>query len=207
MIKASDIMSKDVVTISASSTVAKAVELMKQKRLRSLIVDRSDEYDAYGMVTETDVVYKITALGKDPTQAQVYEIMTKPCISVNPELSIEAVVRLFADNGIHRAPVVAGTLLGIISITDILRRSDFVESPKGFLFEGKIKKGIEQARIICAFHGDTSGECSGAWDQVEELQAEASLQKAERNISIRASFEEYCAANPNAPECRIFYED
>ena len=56
--------------------------------------------------------------------------MTKPCITVNPDLGVEYVARLFANTKIRRAPVVEGELLGIISISDILNKGDFVEKPK-----------------------------------------------------------------------------
>ncbi len=130
MIKAEEIMTKDVVTISGSATVAEAVKLMKEKGLRALVVERRTDNDPYGMVTETDIIYKVAAYGKDPKTMRVYEIMTKPCIAVNPELGVEYVARLFANTRIRRAPVIKGSLLGVISISDILRKSDFVEKPK-----------------------------------------------------------------------------
>ncbi|MDV3349997.1 CBS domain-containing protein [Leptolyngbyaceae cyanobacterium CCMR0082] len=130
MMAAREIMTQDVVSISGSATVAEAVALMKEKGLRALIVDRRNEDDPYGMVTETDIVYKVAAHGHDPKEMRVYQIMTKPCIVVTPELGVEYVARLFANTKIRRAPVVQGRLLGVISISDILRKSDFVEKPK-----------------------------------------------------------------------------
>lgn len=130
MMKAEEIMTKEVVTIPGSATVAEAVKLMKDHGLRSLIVETRTENDPYGMVTETDIIYKVAAYGHDPQKMRVYEIMTKPCIVVNPELGAEYVARLFANTGVRRAPVIKGKLLGIISISDILRKSDFVEKPK-----------------------------------------------------------------------------
>ncbi|MEM7554646.1 MAG: CBS domain-containing protein [Cyanobacteria bacterium P01_A01_bin.84] len=130
MMKAEEIMTKDVVSISGSATVAEAVKLMKDKGLRALVVETRSEDDPYGMVTETDIIYKVAAYGKDPKQMRIYEIMTKPCIVVNPELGVEYVARLFANTRIRRAPVIKGKLLGVISLTDILRKSDFVEKPK-----------------------------------------------------------------------------
>lgn len=128
--KAEEIMTKDVVSISGLATVAEAVDLMKDKGLRALIVERRNDNDPYGIVTETDIIYKVAAYGKDPKEIRVYEIMTKPCIVVNPELGVEYVARLFANTRTRRAPVVKGKLLGIISISDILKKSDFVEKPK-----------------------------------------------------------------------------
>ncbi len=130
MMQAQEIMTKDVVTISGSATVADAVKLMKDKGLRSLIVERRTYGDPYGIISETDIVYKVAAFGKDPKQMHVYEIMTKPCIVVTPELGVEYVARLFANTRIRRAPVVSGELVGVISTSDILRKSDFVEKPK-----------------------------------------------------------------------------
>ncbi|BAY09835.1 CP12 domain-containing protein [Calothrix sp. NIES-2098] len=204
MMKAEDIMTKTVVSIRGSATVAEAVGLMKEKGLRALVVDRRYEHDAYGMVTETDIVYKVTAYGKDPKQVRVYEIMSKPCIVVNPELSVEYVARLFANTGIRRAPVIQGKLLGIISITDILTKSDFVEAPKALVLEERIQKAIADARSICTEQGAYSKACAAAWDEVEELQAEAAHQKAEGMESAKHSFEEYCKDNPEAPECRQY---
>ena len=130
MMKAQEIMTKDVVTVSGSATVAEAVKLMKDKGLRALVVERGNDSDPYGMVTETDIIYKVAAYGKDPKEMRVYQIMTKPCIVVNPDLGVEYIARLFANNRIRRAPVIEGKLLGIISISDILNKSDFVEKPK-----------------------------------------------------------------------------
>ncbi len=130
MMRADEIMTKDVVSISGSATIAEAVKLMKDKGLRALIVDRRSDSDPYGIVTETDIVYKVAAFGHDPKKMRVYEIMTKPCVVVNPDLGVEYVARLFANTRIRRAPVVKGELLGVISISDILNKSDFVEKPK-----------------------------------------------------------------------------
>jgi CBS domain-containing protein len=204
MMKAEDIMTKDVITIRGSASVAEAVRLMKEKHLRALVVDRRYDNDAYGMVSETDIVYKVIAYGKDPKQVRVYEIMSKPCIVVNPELSVEYVARLFANTGIRRAPVIQGKLLGIISITDILTKSNFVEAPTALRLEEKIQKSIAAARAICTQYGAYSKACAAAWDEVEELQAEVAHQTAEGMVSAKVSFEEYCRENPNAPECRKY---
>jgi predicted transcriptional regulator len=179
-----------VATIRGSATVADAVKVMKDKGLRALIVERRHDRDSYGIITETDIVYKIAAFGKDPKKTRVYEIMTKPCIVVNPNLGVEYVARLFANTGIRRAPVIKGDLLGIISVTDILKKSKFVEEPQEVLMENQIQKAIKEARSICEAKGASSKECATAWDIVEELQAEAAHQQAKK--PPKSAFEEYC---------------
>ncbi len=123
MLRAKDIMTTEVVTIQGQATVAEAIALMKEKGVRALVVERRNEEDAYGILTETDIVYKVAAYGKDPKAVQVHEVMTKPCIVVNPDLGVEYVARLFANTGIRRAPVIKEQLLGIVSVTDILRKA------------------------------------------------------------------------------------
>ncbi len=204
MLKARDIMTTSVVTVSGSATVAEAVKLMKDKGLRALIVDRRNDSDPYGIVTETDIVYKVAAFGHDPKKMRVYEIMTKPCVVVNPDLGVEYVARLFANTRIRRAPVIEGKLLGIISISDLLTKSDFVEKPQQLYLEDRIEAAREDARSICAEKGATSPECAAAWDAVEELQAAAAHRRQEKKESN--SLKDYCAENPDALECRI-YED
>ena len=68
-------------------------------------------------------MYKVAAYGKDPNAVEICEIMTKPCIVVNPDLSVEYVARLFANHHLHRAPVIKKKLLGIVSVTDIMRQT------------------------------------------------------------------------------------
>ncbi|MFG6094246.1 CBS domain-containing protein [Leptolyngbyaceae cyanobacterium CCMR0082] len=178
MMQAKDIMTADVITISGSATVAEAVELMKNKGLRALIVDRRNEDDPYGMVTETDIVYKVAAYGHNPKEMRVFEIMTKPCIVVPPDLGVEYVARLFTNTKIRRAPVVQGRLMGIISVSDILCKSDFVEKPKRLFIEDEIDVARQEARKVCEDQGATSPACAAAWDVVEELQATAAHQRA-----------------------------
>ena len=202
MMKAQDIMTADVETIRGSATVAEAVKIMNDLCLRALIVERRHDQDAYGIITETDIIYKVIAYGKDPAKVRVYEIMTKPCITVNPDLGVEYVARLFANTGIRRAPVIQDSLIGIISVTDILSKSDFLEKPKSVLLDQQIQDAIAEAKKISAEKGVNSKDCAVAWDIVEELQAEAAHQRAQ--ALEKTAFEIYCEENPDAAEARIY---
>jgi CBS domain-containing protein len=202
MLKASDIMTQEVVTIRGSATAAEAVKLMREKGLHTLIVERRHDQDAYGILTDSDIVYKVTAFGIDPKKVRVYEIMAKPCVVVNPDLGVEYVARLFANTNIRIAPVIKDKLLGIISITDILSKGDFVERPKETFLEQEIQKAVASARAICAEKGPNSRECAVAWDIVEELEAEASHQRAKK--LDKTSFDLYCEEFPDAQEARMY---
>lgn len=200
--KAADIMTTDVATIRSYDTIAQAIKLMNAKGLHALIVERRHEQDAYGILTDSDIVYKVIAYGKDPEQTRVCEVMTKPCITVNPDLGVEYVSRLFANTGIHRAPVIRENLLGIISLTDILTRGKLVEAPPAKKLDQRIQEAVSEARAACIKFGLTSKECTVAWDTVEELQAEAAHQRAEK--LRRTAFDDYCDEFPEAAEARIY---
>jgi CBS domain-containing protein len=95
---------------------------MRKHQVHALVVERSGPDDAYGLITDEDIVYNIMAEGEDPLAVQVYEVMMKPCVVVNPDLGVEFVAKLFANVGIRCAPVIQEKLLGIISVTDILHK-------------------------------------------------------------------------------------
>ncbi|MGI0485155.1 CBS domain-containing protein [Pantanalinema rosaneae CENA516] len=189
MAKASDIMTEDVATVRGSATVAEAVRLMKLKGLHSLIVDRRSDDDAYGIVTDTDIASKVVAYGKDPKQVRVYEVMTKPCVVINPDLAVEYVARLFAQTGIDRAPVIQGDLVGIISVTDILLKADFLENPRVQVLENALQKAIAEARAVLAAQGAAAEATQAAWEAVNEIEAELAFCKGE--APAKTAFEQY----------------
>ncbi|MFW6357612.1 MAG: CBS domain-containing protein [Chroococcales cyanobacterium] len=201
MLKASDIMTDEVATIRGSATVAEAVQLMKFKKLRALIVNLHNSQDAYGIVTQTDVVNQVVAYGKDATTMRVYEIMTKPCIVVNPDLGVEYVARLFSLTGIRIAPVIQGELLGIISESDILYKGDFLENPKVPLLRRELEKAITEAMAIAQAKGATSQECIDAWELVEDLEAEATYQEGVESPDT-TPFQQFCLDHPEVLKVR-----
>jgi CBS domain-containing protein len=115
-------MITEVATITASSLVSEAIGLMRAKHIHSLVVKPRGSEKSYGLLTEADIAYKVIAHGSDPKALKVSDIMTRPCIVVDPEMTVENAARLFANHHIHRAPVIKDELLGIISVTDILRK-------------------------------------------------------------------------------------
>lgn len=194
-------MTQDVVTIAGSATVAEAVKLMKLKELRALIVHTRSAQDAYGIVTQTDIVYKVVAYGKDPETVRVHEIMTKPCIVVNPDLGVEYVARLFANTGMRIAPVIRGELLGIISVTDILHKGDFVENPKIRVLQQELARAVAEAKALCASQESAAAECIKAWELAEELEAEAAYLDG-TPPKEKTAFQEYCEEHPEFLQIR-----
>jgi CBS domain-containing protein len=120
--KSRDIMTKKVVMVEEEASVAEAVTLMNEKKVSSLIVNRLNEDDSYGIITRRDVVNKVVAEGLDPQKLRVNHIMTKPLLTISPNLSIKHVARLMLYTGVRRMPVSDGhQIIGIVSNSDIFR--------------------------------------------------------------------------------------
>lgn len=174
--KVADIMTTNVITIRSSATVEQAAVLMKQSGVHALVVKRTDESDAYGIVAIGDIVGQVIASGRDPRQIRVYEIMTKPCVVLNPNLRVEYAARLLVQSNLHSAPVIQSELLGILSVSDILERSNAIENPRELSLADEIKTFSKQAKAICEDSGPRSKTCAEAWINVDALQAELAHQ-------------------------------
>mmetsp|Transcript_7395 Transcript_7395/g.13348 ORF Transcript_7395/g.13348 Transcript_7395/m.13348 type:complete len:114 (-) Transcript_7395:115-456(-) len=66
----------------------------------------------------------------------------------------------------------------------------------------RIKAAMAEAEAASAKFGKSSKEAANAWDTVEELEAEASHQKA--STVKKDPLEEYCEDSPEADECRTY---
>jgi predicted transcriptional regulator len=73
-----DIMKSNVITISAFATVRDALHLMREQNIKSLVVEKGNEHDAYGLVTYNDILKTIVAEEGDIDLINVYDICTKP---------------------------------------------------------------------------------------------------------------------------------
>jgi len=119
-IKASDIMSKNLVSIVPGSTVSEAAELMRKNNVGILPVVSAGELK--GMVTDRDMILRCIAGGEDPKQTKAQDVMTTNIAYISPERSVRDILSLMAAEQVHRVPVVEdGILQGIVSMADIAR--------------------------------------------------------------------------------------
>jgi CBS domain-containing protein len=126
---AKDIMQVEIATILDNMTVTEAAEQMRFEGVRSLIVEPHGEGDSYGIIAYADIVGKVLAKGLDPKAVYVHEVMTKPVITVNPDMPAQHIARLFGQHGFGHAPVVdCGKLLGVVSMTDLV--TELLTEPK-----------------------------------------------------------------------------
>ena len=117
---AAEIMTKPVVDIEPDATVAQAIAKMKENKIFSLLIKRDKRMDTWGFMSETDVIEKVVAKGRDLTEVYVHEIMTRPVITVAPSASLQDCAALLARADIRRVLVYDGkNIVGIVSSRDI----------------------------------------------------------------------------------------
>ena len=118
-----DVMKQNFDIIDGMTTVSEALKKMKYIETKTLIVDKRDEHDEYGVVLIADIAKQVLAKDRAPDRVNVYEVMAKPAISVDPNMDIRYCARLFENFGLSRAPVIeSGKMVGIISFTDMVLR-------------------------------------------------------------------------------------
>ncbi|UCC88614.1 MAG: CBS domain-containing protein [Anaerolineales bacterium] len=119
---AQEVMTKDVATIHPHVTVAEAIQRMRDRQVGSLLVEQLSPSDTWGIITQTDVVQKVVAPGKEPAQVKVAEVMTKPITAVQSDTSLQECARLMARDHIRRVFVFDGQdVIGVVSASDIFQ--------------------------------------------------------------------------------------
>ncbi|TGG91761.1 CBS domain-containing protein [Natronospirillum operosum] len=118
---AKEIMVRDVVTISCTATLRQAISLMKKNGIKCLVVDKRHANDAYGMITYSTIVKTISAESGDIDLINVYDVYTKPVLSVGEDLDVRYVARLMTDYGVKRVLVCNNNdLSGLITMHDLV---------------------------------------------------------------------------------------
>ncbi len=123
MIKVRDVMKLEFDMVQGLATVAEALQQMAHVETKCLVVEKRHENDEYGLVMLSDISKNVLARDRAPERVNIYEIMAKPVITVDPEMDIRYCARLFERFGISRAPVVENRrIIGIVSHTDMVLR-------------------------------------------------------------------------------------
>ncbi len=121
VIRARDVMHKGIVTIDGMATAREAAAKMRSEKVSCLLIKKRHDDDAWGIVVVQDLVKGVMVPGRSPLEVNVYEIMTKPIITVPADMDIRYVARLIYRAGIRRAPVEdGGEIVGMISLSSLI---------------------------------------------------------------------------------------
>ncbi len=115
-------MVKDLYSIDGLATVSEAMQMMKRHHVSSLVVDRRDADDEVGLVEVADIAKEVIGRNRAPGRVSVYEVMTKPVVTLPPDMLVRYAVRLLAQLGVSRAVVVdeARNAVGMVTLRDLI---------------------------------------------------------------------------------------
>lgn len=120
-IKVADLMRTTLHTIDGLASVQKAIEEMSRLGVSSLVIERRNSDDEFGVVTVRDIAAKVVAENKSIARTSVYEVMTKPALTVSFDMNVKYAIRMLSRFGINRALVTRDNeLVGLITLRDMV---------------------------------------------------------------------------------------
>jgi signal-transduction protein with cAMP-binding, CBS, and nucleotidyltransferase domain len=127
-----DVMTASPHIIDGLASVRDAIGLMRDKHVSSLIIDKRHDDDEYGMVTVHDIAEKVIGIDRSIDRTSVYEIMSKPVLTVNKQMSVKYAMRLLTQFRLSRALVVEhARMVGIVTLSDMAIRYVDANEPDG----------------------------------------------------------------------------
>jgi CBS domain-containing protein len=121
-----EVMTTDPACCTSETSLQEVAQMMIDHDCGEIpVVENKQNYLPIGVITDRDIVCRTIAKGINQLDLTVAECISKPCITVTPEMSIEECSRILEANQIRRVPVVdaSGTCCGIVSLADIALRA------------------------------------------------------------------------------------
>ena len=120
MNNAQNIMSKKAIAVESSSSVLDVAKLMDKNKVSGVIITKDGK--PYGIITERDMLSKISSQNKKPSEVKAGDIMSFPLVIVTPLTPVDEIVEKMILNKIRRIVVSNGDeTLGIITVTDFIK--------------------------------------------------------------------------------------
>jgi predicted transcriptional regulator len=121
IIRVGDVMKDHYILMHGTDTVETAIETLLSHKADTVFIHRRDDMDEYGIVLLADIAKKVLAKDRAPSRVNLYEIMSKPVLAVDPEMDIRYCARLFDQFGLSTAPVIRDkTIIGVVTYYEIV---------------------------------------------------------------------------------------
>ncbi len=117
-------MQRQVHTVDPMTTVREALQAMAEHKVSSLVIERRDKTDELGLVVVSDIAREVIAANKSPDRVNIYEIMSKPVLTLDEDMHIKFGIRLLHRFGLSRGLVTdhERNLVGIVTLRDMVLR-------------------------------------------------------------------------------------
>jgi signal-transduction protein with cAMP-binding, CBS, and nucleotidyltransferase domain len=121
VVRVADVMRTTLHIVDGLSSVARAIAEMRRLGVSSLIIERRNADDEYGIVTVQDIAAKVLAHNRPAARTSVYEVMTKPALTLPAGMNAKYAIRLLAQLDLTRALVTRDAeLIGLVTLRDLV---------------------------------------------------------------------------------------
>ncbi|WP_028471444.1 CBS domain-containing protein [Neptunomonas japonica] len=121
IVRVRDVMTQDYGMVDGLTTIREALDIFKARDASVLIINKRHDDDEYGILLISDIAKQVVAKNRAPERVNVYEVMAKPVVAVDPQMDVKYCARLFDSFGLSTAPVIQeGAVMGVISYNEIV---------------------------------------------------------------------------------------
>jgi CBS domain-containing protein len=168
------ILNTDVILLDGDRFANEAIKSMKERNARSILVSKNNG-EVVGIVSKTDVLFKVMSRGKNPAKVRLREIMNSPVLAVDPKTTVQGALSIMDKHVIRQIMVSSNAaVLGMVAREDIFEKIHMVTistadaalrgtpvciiNPKAIVYT----KDISTAKLSCPY-------CEFPFDSKEEL--------------------------------------
>ena len=121
IIRVSEVMKTEVDIVDGMMTVSEALKSLKYPETHTMIVDKRHEDDEYGVVMFRDIALQVLAPNLSPDRISIYEIMSKPVLSVLSTMPVPYAARFMTNFDVSYAMVTENNkVIGLVSLNGIV---------------------------------------------------------------------------------------
>ncbi|MBT5029172.1 MAG: CBS domain-containing protein [Nitrospinaceae bacterium] len=119
--KVRDVMMSNFTKVDGIAKVSDILNMMKNERINAVLVEPRDENDVYGIMTLKDIARKVIGENRNLHETHVYEIMTKPVLSITSDMPIPYAARFLTNFNVSYAMVIeSNDVIGMVSLNGMV---------------------------------------------------------------------------------------
>ncbi len=119
--KVRDVMMSTFTKVEGIMKVSDALNMMRDNKINAVLVEPRDENDVYGIMTLKDIARKVIGQGRNLHETHIYEIMSKPVLSVNSDMPIPFAARFLTNFNVSYAMVIENNeVIGMVSLNGMV---------------------------------------------------------------------------------------
>jgi CBS domain-containing protein len=142
------IMVEKVRTAKFDDTIQNIALLMNRYQIGCVIIVDDDD-KPLGIITERDMIKRVICKAIPPEDARIIDVVSKPLVTASPDMRAGDAAKIMLEHNIKKLPVLdEGRLVGLVTLTDLVRTEGVVEALNGYVLNG-VPKRLKKTLAIC----------------------------------------------------------